>query len=150
MPFQKGQPKPVNGGRRKGTPNKKSVARGALEGLPDALAHLAQVMTSNEPNITPELKLRAAVALAQYQRPRPYAGKETFTAAIDYETPKTVEAAREAILALGERLAKGEISVELHDGLINGLRAFLGDKAAEQERKLAELEESLRNGEIVP
>ena len=105
-------------------------------------------MTSNEPFATPELKLRAAVALAQYQHPRPYAGKETFTAAIDYETPKTVEA-REAILALGERLAKGEISVELHDGLINGLRAFLGDKAAEQERRLAELEESLRAGGIV-
>jgi hypothetical protein len=57
--------------------------------------------------------------------------------------------AREAILALGGRLAKGEISVELHDGLINGLRAFLGDKAAEQKRRLAELEENLRSSGIV-
>jgi hypothetical protein len=44
-------------------------------------------------------------------------------------------------------LAKGEISVIAHDALINGLKVFLADKAAEQEKILARLETSLRAGD---
>jgi hypothetical protein len=44
------------------------------------------------------------------------------------------------ILTLGEQLAEGRIAAELHDSLVNGLKAFLGDKAAEQEKRLLELE----------
>jgi hypothetical protein len=68
--------------------------------------------------------------------PRP----ETFVGPIDYARPETVEAARHRILDLGGRLAKHEISLEAHDALVNGLKAYLSDKAAEQERRLQALE----------
>jgi hypothetical protein len=136
--FQKGRAK--TGGR------KKSVSAALI--YPDALDHLAGVVASKSPNVTAELKVRAAAALAQYQHPKPTAPKvETFTAPIDYARPASVEAARERILELGERLAKGEISVEIHDALVGGLRAYLGDKAVEQERLLAKLEADLGKGD---
>jgi hypothetical protein len=55
-----------------------------------------------------------------------------------------------AILSLGERMARREISVEAHNALVNGLRAYLGDKAAEQQKKLDELEDALRGSEERP
>jgi hypothetical protein len=104
----------------------------------------------DDPLITPELKLRAAIGLAAYQRPKPAPSHtEAFVAVDSYEEPKTVEEARSLILKLGVRLARGEISVMAHDALINGLRAYLGDKAAEQEKILARLETSLRAGQGV-
>jgi hypothetical protein len=74
---------------------------------------------------------------------RPSSRWETFIGPIDYKAPGTVEEARAAILALGERLAKGEISIEAHDALLNGIKAYLGDKAAEQQRQLDQLKEDL-------
>ena len=65
-----------------------------------------------------------------------------------YAAPTTVEEARALILGLGERLARGEISVIAHDALINGLKVYLGDKAAEQEKILARLETSLRAAHV--
>ena len=62
-------------------------------------------------------------------------------------SPKTIEEARRAILELGERLAKGELPIELHDALVNGIKAYLGDRAVEQEKILARLEGSLRGGD---
>ena len=62
---------------------------------------------------------------------------------------RPVEEARALILKLGVRLARAEISVQAHDALINGLRAYLGDKAAEQEKILARLETSLSAGQGV-
>ena len=61
--------------------------------------------------------------------------------------PRTADEARATILELGARLAKREISVEAHDALINGLRVYLGDRAAEQQRQLDRLEDALRIGE---
>jgi hypothetical protein len=90
----------------------------------------------DDPLITPELKLRAAVGLAAYQRPKPTPSHtEAFVAVEGYEEPKTVEEARALILTLGARLAKGEVSVQAHDALINGLKAYLGDKASSPDSK---------------
>ena len=41
---------------------------------------------------------------------------------------------------------RNEISIEAHDVLLGNLRAYLGDKAAEQQRTLDELEDAVRNG----
>jgi hypothetical protein len=135
MAFQKGHKK--FGGRK----------RGSIRALdhPDGLVRLVAMMESEDPLITPELKLRAAIAVASFQHCKPTAPRaETFiTRPIDYKAPETVEEARGTILTLGERLARAEISIEAHDALVNGLKAFLGDRAAEQERLLAQLQEDL-------
>ena len=145
-PFTQGTPKPANSGRKQGARNKRTIA---AEAYPDALAHLTAVMTAKgDPLITPELKLRAAIGLAAYQRPKPAPSHtEAFVTVDGYAAPATVEEARALILGLGERLARGEISVIAHDALITGLKVFLADKAAEQEKILARLETSLRAGD---
>ena len=147
MAFARGKPRPANSGRRKGSRNKSTLA-GAPKTYPDALEHLAKVMTSADGTITPDLKLRAAVALAQYQHSKPTPARGgTLIDPIPYTAPKTVDEARSLILELGERLAKGGIPVELHDALVAGIRAYLGDKAVEQQKILDELADSLRHGE---
>jgi hypothetical protein len=85
------------------------------------------VSATEDPLVTPDLKVRAAIALAQYQNPKPVRSGDP----VAYVPPQTVEEARGAILTLGGRLAKGEITVELHDALVGGLRAYLGDRAAD-------------------
>jgi hypothetical protein len=49
------------------------------------------------------------------------------------------------VLELGERLTKGELSLQAHYALVGGLRAYLADKAAEHEHRLSELEDVIRN-----
>ncbi len=106
MAFARGKPRPANSGRRKGSRNKSTLA-GAPKTYPGALEHLAKVMTSADGTITPDLKLRAAVALAQYQHSKPTPARGgTLIDPIPYMAPKTVEEARSLILELGERLAK--------------------------------------------
>jgi hypothetical protein len=61
MTFARGQPKPANGGRKKGVRNKRTLA---AEAKPDGLNHLIEVMTSTDPVITPDLKLRRNCALS--------------------------------------------------------------------------------------
>jgi hypothetical protein len=46
--LAKGKPRPANAGRRQGVRNKKTLAAAAR---PDALAHLAKIMTSTDPHI---------------------------------------------------------------------------------------------------
>jgi hypothetical protein len=136
------------GGRARGVPNKRTVA---AKVYPDALDHLARVMTATvqtDPLILPDMKLRAAIALAAYQHSKPAPSHtEAFVTVDGYAAPATVEEARALMLGLGERLARGEISVIARDALINGLKVFLADKAAEQEKILARLETSLRAGD---
>jgi hypothetical protein len=146
MSFANGHAK--MGGRQKGVRNKRTIAA-APPGYPDALKHLVAVITAaDDPTITPELRLRAAIGLAAYQHPKPAPTRtETFVAIDGYAAPKTPEEARQAILELGLLLAKGGISVEAHDALVGGLKAYLGDKAAEQQKILDELEASLPRGE---
>jgi hypothetical protein len=62
---------------------------------------------------------------------------------VDYEVPQSVEEARGAILKLSQRLAKGEIAVEMHDALVNDLRVYLADKALDQQRELDRLKSDL-------
>jgi hypothetical protein len=146
MSFATGHAK--SGGRKKGARNKRTVAA-APQTYPDALEHLAKIVATTpetDPTITQELRLRAAIGLAQYQHPKPWMSR--FIGPIDgYAAPRTVDEARATILELGARLAKREISVEAHDALVNGLRVYLGDRAAEQQRQLDRLEDALRTGE---
>ena len=72
--------------------------------------------------------------------------RQTFIEPVDYMAPTTPEEARATILVLGERVARGELSVEAHSVLLDNLQAYLGDKAAEQERRVSELEDIVRNG----
>jgi hypothetical protein len=77
---------------------------------------------------------------------RPLQRPETFLDPADYKTPGTPEEARAMIFKLSDRLAEGEISLEMHDALVNDWRAYLGDKAAEQQRELDRLKDALGEG----
>jgi hypothetical protein len=99
----------------------------------------------DDPTITPDLRLRAAIGLAAYQHPKPFPLKETFVGPIDYAAPKTVQEARAAILELGERMARREISVEAHDALINGIRTYL--RRPNNGRSSTSSKSSLRSGD---
>jgi hypothetical protein len=146
MSFAGGQPKPANGGRKKGVRNKRTVAATSKAAHPDALDHLAAVMAAkDDPTITPDLRFRAAIGLAAYQHPKPFPLKETFVGPIDYAAPKTVQQARAAILELGERMARREISVEAHDALINGIRTYL--RRPNNGRSSTSSKSSLRSGD---
>ena len=146
MAFTPGAPRHPNAGRRKGSRNKRTLLAQPKQ-YPDALAYLATLIESDDATINREFKVRAAIALAQYQQPKPApARSETFVGLADYVAPTTPEEARALILTLGERLARREVSVEAHDCLVNGLKTFLGDVAADQERRLADLEELVRYG----
>jgi hypothetical protein len=143
MSFANGHAK--MGGRQKGKRNKRM-----LDAAPrlDALDHIEKVMATDDGTISPDVRLRAATVLAAYQHSRPAPTRtETFVVVNSYAAPKTVEEARLAILELGLLLAKGGVSVEAHDALVGGLKAYLGDKAAEQQKKLDELEAFLPRGE---
>jgi hypothetical protein len=139
-PFAKGAPRHPNAGRRAGTPNQGTVraARLISEGDDKIIVDKITAAAKNGDDRAQQLYLR-------HLRPPP-PRPETFIGPIDYVRPTDVEGARDAILNLGERAAKREISIEAHDTLVNGLKAYLADKAAEQQRKLDELEEALRGG----
>ena len=144
MRFTSGTPRPTNAGRRKGSRNKRTLA--AAEKL-DALKHLVEVIESDDGTITPDLKLRAAIALAGFQHPRPAPVQtEMFLTPVDYTAPTTPEEARQTVLSLGQRLARGEVSVQAHDSIVAGLRAYLGDAAMALEEQVAELEDIVRYG----
>ena len=123
-------------------------ARSLARRRPMALEHLARTMTAtmeSDPTITPDLKLRAALGLAAYQNPKPTPLR--FVGPVDHAALKTVDEARAALLELGgERLARREIPIELHDALVNGIRVWLADHTVEQERRLCKLEDALRSG----
>ena len=115
------------------------------------MAYLVKVMQSeDDPLVTPDMKLKAAICISQYQHPKPTPMQiETFIN-LDYAAPKSPQEARDLILSLGERATRGEISVQAHDLLIGNLCAYLTDKAAEQEEKLAAIERHIRYGAEAP
>jgi hypothetical protein len=131
------------GGRKKGTPNRRTeqLRRLIVPINDDDRAIIDRVIAGarNGDHVSLQIYFR-------YLRPAP-PRSETFTSPIDYVKPETVEAARERILELGERLAKGEVGVENHDALVGGLKAFLSDKAADQQRELDRLKEDLGRGQ---
>ena len=140
-PFPKGGPKPAGSGRVKGTPNKGTERARRLIAEGDDKVIIDKIVADAKNGDAEARRL-----YVRNLRPPP-PRSETFIGPIDYVKPSGVEGAREAILALGERAANHEISVEAHDTLVNGLKAYLADKAAEQQRKLDELEEALRGSE---
>ena len=140
MSFTKGQPKPPNSGKRKGSVNKGTERARRLIAEGDDKIIIDKIVADAK-NGDAEAR-RLYVRNLRPPPPRP----ETYIGPIDYVKPTDVEGAREAILVLGERAANHEISVEAHDVLVNGLKVYLADKAAEQQRKLDELEEALRGG----
>jgi len=140
MSFTKGQPKPPNSGKRKGSVNKGTERARRLIAEGDDKIIIDKIVADAKNGDAEARRL-----YVRNLRPPP-PRSETFIGPIDYVKPSGVEGAREAILALGERAAKHEISVEAHDTLVNGLKVYLADKAAEQQRKLDELEEALRGG----
>jgi hypothetical protein len=145
MPFTKGHRK--YGGRKPGSLNRSTLQRALTppKVYPDALDYLAAVIASEDQAISVELKVRAATALAGFQHSKPATPRaETFIGPIEYAIPTTEAEARAAILTLGARAARHEISIEAHAVLIEGLKVYLADKSAEQGRKLDELEGALR------
>jgi hypothetical protein len=144
MRFTPGTPRPPNAGRKRGSRNKRTLA--AAEKL-DALRHLVEVIENKDGTITPDLKLRAAIALAGFQHPRPAPVQtEMFLTPVDYTAPASPEEARQTVLSLGQRLARGEVSLQAHDSLVAGLKAYLGDAAMALEQQVAELEDLVRYG----
>ena len=140
MVFAPGQPK--IGGRKPGVRNKKTVA--ARERA-DALDFIEKVVATDDGTITSDVRLRAAATLARYEHPQPSPSRtETYVEIRGYVAPTTAIEAGQTLIALGEKLARGEISVEAHDALTGSLQTFLSSKAIDQEKRLAEIEETLR------
>ena len=132
MTFAQGHPKA--GGRKKGARNKRTLAS-EPKTYPDALDYLTRVMASADGTVTPDLRLRAAIALAQYQHPKPTPSR-MFGAPIDLEPPKTAQEARGMIARVTSMIAKAEIDGEHGGRIIAGLEVFLGARAAELEAEV--------------
>jgi hypothetical protein len=103
------------GGRKKGTPNKATLA-GGKRPISDA-------------DVISDVTRKAKLGKIDYQRlylryllppPERFIGP-----VVGYRRPTNVEEAREAILDLHARLALREISVEAHDALLHSLRIYL-------------------------
>jgi hypothetical protein len=129
------------GGRKKGTPNKSTERRRRL------LAAIDDDDREIIDRVIADARNGDHAARQIYFRFLRPSSRETFVRPIGYAKPKSVEQARELVLGLGECLAKGEVSVEAHDALVGGLKVYLSDKAAEQQRKLDDLEDALRGSE---
>jgi hypothetical protein len=140
--FQPGRRK--TGGRKKGSYNAKALVH------PDALIHLAQTVASKDPNVTPDLKVRAAAALAQYQHPKPTAPKQPFFTPkpFAFTRPTTLEEAGAETLRVAEVVALGELDHDTGTFVISALRTYIeamvGIKT-EREITLADLAKSANN-----
>jgi hypothetical protein len=133
MTFTKGQPRPANAGRRPGSLNRATVRARYVVSEADDKAIINKLVE--------EAKTGNAAAIGLYLRYlRPPQPRETIPSPIDYMAPTTIVEAKTMVLVLGERLAKGELAVEVHDALVSGLRIFLADRAAAQQQLLEEFE----------
>jgi hypothetical protein len=139
--FTKGQARPPNSGRGKGTANKATQHRRRLL---EAINADDKIILDR---VIAEAKAGDHAARNLYFRYlRPERRPETFLDSTEHKKPGTVEEARAEILELSERLSKGEISLETHDAKVNDLRIYLGDTAVEQKRDLDRLKASLEEG----
>jgi hypothetical protein len=145
MTFVKGQRKPPNAGRRAGTPNKRTVI---ARTHPDALDHLAKVMASTDPLITPELKMRAAIGLAQYQHPKPGAPREATFNLNPFKLNKltTLEDAGAETLRVAVAVASGELDHDTGQFLVAAIRAFVETLAGVKTEKEIAAADALRVG----
>lgn len=136
--FAQGTPRPANSGRRKGSPNKGTERARRLVSESDDKAIVQRVITGAKAGEPEALRV-----YFRYLRPP----TPRFLNPIDYTPPQSLEEARAAFLGLGQRLMSGEIPLEAYDALVTGIKAYLGDVAAAQQKKIEDLEISLRGGE---
>ena len=147
---------PSNNGRE--TDGRFAAGNKASRGKPKGARHRATVMAARLLDNDAADIIKKLVAAAKNGEPwaikfvaerllPPAKLISTFIGPIDYAEPKTPEEARTMILELGGRMARGEISIEEHIALLDNLKAYLGDKAAEQQKILDELADSLRHSE---
>jgi hypothetical protein len=122
MTFTRGHAK--TGGRKRGARNRRTLAAAAK---PNALDHLVGVVTSTDPIITPEMKLRAAVPLSQYQHAKPAPSKAI---------GRRQRGGAQHIARITSMIAKVEIDGEHGARIIAGLEAFLAARAAELEAEV--------------
>jgi hypothetical protein len=132
MTFVRGGQKPPNSGRKKGGGNRRALVH------PDALNHLAEVVASTDPLITPELKLRAAIGLAQYQHPKPTAPRGPTFAPTPFKLNDlvTLEDAGTETQRIAVAVASGKLDHDTGQFLVAAIRTFmdsLGAIKAEQE-----------------
>jgi hypothetical protein len=136
MPFAKGTPRPPNGGRKKGSLNRRTLEAKAKRF--DALEHLIKMAQSQEEGVSNEVKLRALIAVANFQYSRPTPVKQ-IVQPVDVPPPTTALEARDSIARITGMLAKGEIDLDHGNAIIAGLQAYLRAKAAELEAEVDEL-----------
>jgi hypothetical protein len=134
MTFTPGHAK--RGGRARGQRNHKTIR--AEQFAAGALDHLRAVMASTDGTITPELKVRAAIALAQYAVPKPPPLRVLATP-LDLPPPTNAQEAREQIAKVTSMMAQGEIDADIGRSIVIGLQAFVGCIAAELEAEVEEL-----------
>ena len=92
MTFAPGKPK--TGGRRAGQRNRRTIE--AAIAKTDALKYLSDLIDSDDETIGRDLKVKAAICLAGYQRARPAPVQtEMFLTPVDYTAPTTPDEARQ-------------------------------------------------------
>jgi hypothetical protein len=134
MKFAKGRAK--TGGRVKGTPNKgpkKRRPKIRIEAAPRR-SKTTETAPNADAAIIDEIIAQALAGSVDHQRLflRYLRVAERYLAPIEYVAPSNEVEARQTILVLGDRVARGEISIEAHETLLSGLRLFLGMAAAEK------------------
>jgi hypothetical protein len=133
------------GGRRPGSRNKKTIFV-TPKTYPDGLDHLAAVIASTDGTATPDMKLKAAIAIAAYQHAKPAPSRHPTPFELPrIEGPADLPRAAQAVLAAA---AKGDLALgDANDaiGILNGLRqTYETADLAAQLREMREQFEDLK------
>ena len=129
--FTKGKPKPKNSGRRKGTLNKRTLAR-KLEADADDKAISDRVIEAAKNG-------DAQATLTYYRFLRPPTAK-VVGKPIDLEPPKTAQEARDGIARITSMIARTEIDGEHGGRIIAGLEAYIAARTTELEEIVKQLQ----------
>ena len=129
--FTKGKPKPKNSGRRKGTLNKRTLAR-KLEADADDKAISDRVIEAAKNG-------DAQATLTYYRFLRPPTAK-VVGKPIDLEPPKTAQEARDGIARITSMIARTEIDGEHGGRIIAGLEAYIAARTTELEEIVKRLQ----------
>ena len=129
MPFTKGKPRPLNAGRRRGTPNKGTVrARRLVSEVEDSkiVRRVVTAAIAGDPEAT-------AVYFRHLRPPPPRAAPDK---PFDLDPPKSAQEARDAIARITSMIARAEIDAVHGSVVVAGLEAYLGARAAELEAEV--------------
>jgi hypothetical protein len=129
--FTQGKPKPKNSGRRKGTLNKRTLAR-KLEADADDKAISDRVIEAAKNG-------DAQATLTYYRFLRPPTAK-VVGKPIDLEPPKTAQEARDGIARITSMIARTEIDGEHGGRIIAGLEAYIAARTTELEEIVKRLQ----------